>query len=815
MILIGLWVLLVGCNRAYYRRQADQEVAQAIQSASADPRFALIDYTIEPDPASRMYDPFDPDCPPMPPDDPESHKLMHCVDGKRGWTGWDRYGATPFVENFNWRQYLPLDATGALVLDRQGAVETALLHSREFQRNLEELYLSALTVTFERFRFDTQFFGGTGLDFTADGPLRGPGNSQTLLRNDNTLRAERLLATGAELIVGLANSLVWQFSGSDQYAAQTLLSFSLVQPLLRAGGRAVVLERLTDAERAMLANIRQMEQYRRGFYLEIVCGRSAGQGPSRGGLGIPVPPSPSGAAGGFLALLEEQIRIRNQRSNLTGLRESLAQLELAFEAGRLNDRFEVDLTRQALYETQSRLVELESNYKDRLDAYKITLGLPPSLEVRIADPLLARFDLISLDMQQTQDAVLALLSALRDRPQPMPPDCPARLASIRQAILSQLDALPEDFQRLEEALPYRRKNLEALANREEILSGTMDPEPYKVEALNRRVLGDAQTPGLREEFHALVQKRIRPHLAELERLAEALQQAPNTQAAKDTLRESLIDLLAELSNDLSELSLIQARTRLDTIWLVPIDLSPEEALRIARDNRPDWMNCRAALVDSWRQVELAANALRSDLNFTFSGDINTTDNNPVRFRGSTGRLRVGLEFDAPLTRLAERNAYRAAQIAYQQARRNYYAFEDRVDQILRSSLRDIRLTQLDFELRREAVFLAVKQVDLTRRRVAAPPRIGQKEGLGPNTGRNLVQALQQLLSAQNSLLSAWVDSEIQRMNLDFDLGTMQLDDNGMWIDPGPIDAGFLRRVESPEPGGPGKDWQAGPPRAAE
>ena len=29
---------------------------------------------------------------------------------------------------------------------------------------------------------------------------------------------------------------------------------------------------------------------------------------------------------------------------------------------------------------------------------------------------------------------------------------------------------------------------------------------------------------------------------------------------------------------------------------------------------------------------------------------------------------------------------------------------------------------------------------------------------------------------------AWVDLEIQRMNLDYDLGTMQLDPAGMWID---------------------------------
>ena len=98
-------------------------------------------------------------------------------------------------------------------------------------------------------------------------------------------------------------------------------------------------------------------------------------------------------------------------------------------------------------------------------------------------------------------------------------------------------------------------------------------------------------------------------------------------------------------------------------------MKSEEAFRTARLNRPDWMNARASLVDTWRQIEVVANTLQSDLNLTFSGDVNTVDNNPLNFRGSTGRLRVGLEFDAPLTRLAERNAYRTALINYQQARR--------------------------------------------------------------------------------------------------------------------------------------------------
>jgi hypothetical protein len=47
---------------------------------------------------------------------------------------------------------------------------------------------------------------------------------------------------------------------------------NLVQPLLRGGGRAVALEQLTIAERALLANLRAFQRYRQGFYTKVAIG---------------------------------------------------------------------------------------------------------------------------------------------------------------------------------------------------------------------------------------------------------------------------------------------------------------------------------------------------------------------------------------------------------------------------------------------------------------------------------------------------------------------------------------------------------------
>ncbi len=134
MALTAIIIGLSGCTRAFYRDQADREVACIVNQTSHGTESVIPNLTIMPHPQSRMFSPGPPDCPPMPPDDPVSHRYMRCVDGKRGWPCWDMYGKTPYVQNPKWRSYLPCDKHGVLVVDRQAAVQVALLESREYQR---------------------------------------------------------------------------------------------------------------------------------------------------------------------------------------------------------------------------------------------------------------------------------------------------------------------------------------------------------------------------------------------------------------------------------------------------------------------------------------------------------------------------------------------------------------------------------------------------------------------------------------------------------------------------------------------------------
>lgn len=790
--ILPLWAALLsaalpaGCSREHYRQQADREVGDLLQCANQQAGTEVRDYGVYPDPKSRYFDPYDPDRPPMPPDDPAAHGLMQCVDGKKGWAGWHRdYGTSPFVENPCWEQYLPRDEEGEVALDQCSAFQLALLHSRDYQSQIEELYLSALDVTLERFAFDAQFFGGNSTLYTSQGRLRGGGESSDTLETNSDLEVRKFTTTGGQLVAGVANSLVWQFSGPNQYSANTVLDFSLVQPLLRGAGRAIALEGLTQSERDLLANVRQFDRWRRGFYLQVVVGRDPGPGPSDSGLTIgSLDPGGMGSVGGLLGLLELQQQIRNREMNVVSLRTSVERLDIAFRNNQLQNGFQVVLAQQRLLEAEASLLSLQTAYQTRLDTFKLLLGLPPGLGVRIADTQLNRFQFIAPALTETEYQIARLLDRLRNPEEHGNRGSLAslypELAEVIRSVDAQIQTVAGDIGTLDRSIPQRKRNLEAIGKLPEFSAADVEPEVIDVGELETRV------QDVHEDFVNL-QKALGATLGKLSSLLAA---SPSADAASgpqtDPTRSAILETTRDLDNYQRQLQLIQARARLDAITLVSVDMTPDYALDVARQNRRDWQTARSALVDAWRQIEIYANDLKSDVDVVFSGELGTVDNNPARFRSSNGQLRVGLEFDAPLTRLAERNDYRTALIAFQQAKRAYYDYEDNVSSVLRETLRRMRLNQIFFEVQRSALRLAVVQVDLARESLGAPAEPGKDLVVGDTAARDLVDALTDLLNSQNDLIGVWVDYEALRMSLDFDLGTMQVDRCGMWVDPGEV-----------------------------
>ncbi|MGC3966147.1 MAG: hypothetical protein QM775_01875 [Pirellulales bacterium] len=520
-----------GCTRRHWRDQADRQVWSLWNGFTTEAGQPNRENGIGIRPQSRMFDPTNPDHPPMAPDDPVAHTRMHCVDGKRGWRKWHKYGEVDAVDDQHWRAFLPYDEQGNVLLDRQAAVQIALMNSRNYQRELEDLYLSALDVTFERFRFDSQFFFNNGTLFTTVGPNRpvGGGGSSSILTTDTDFRVNKLYAGGGQLVVDFANSVVWQFAGNDTNTNVSFLNFNFAQPLLRFAGRARVLERLTLAERSLIYNVRQMEQYRQGFYAQVVTGRAPGDGPAQRGLGAGVGnPLPSfTGVGGYFGLLQSQVFIRNQEANVTTLRDSLARLQEEFDANRLKDRFQVELARQALYRGQSTLLASKANFQTSLDSFKLLLGLPPDVEMKVQDDLLKPFELI--DPEVTCLTELAGKLALKSHQADMPitaTDLEAIIgdSGMRPTVEEHLVELEADYQTLLAAVPAREAQLQTLLNRPEVVSGEVDRGAYSIEDFRKRVAS------LRVDIDAL-NESLQNHLG---RVRQDSRRSPDGRARSDS-----------------------------------------------------------------------------------------------------------------------------------------------------------------------------------------------------------------------------------------------------------------------------------------
>jgi hypothetical protein len=454
--------------------------------------------------------------------------------------------------------------------------------------------------------------------------------------------------------------------------------------------------------------------------------------------------------------------MRNAEDNLSLQERTLARLE-AFQDIGVIDLVQVDQFRQSIENERANLLQIHDSYELSLDDYKTgTLGLPPDLSLELDDSLIRQFKLVAREATAVEDAIVQLQERVGEVSDDVGIDAIGQVlteaVTLVGAVQQQLDDVAPDMTRMEEAAPAREQ---AMTDREK-----------HVFQQDRR--------GLHQGL-ADLEKQFGKVQVELELLQQGLSDATR----KATFDRTVI-WLTDLLRLVQGATLIQARARLETVNIQTIALDAQEAVAMALDNRMDFMNGRAALVDSWRSIQLSADALQSVLNVTASGGVGTAGNNASRFSGTTGNLQLGVALDAPLTRLLERNNYRQSLIDYQRSRRDFIQSHDSLYQGLRGLLRQIDQLRMDLEIQRRAVTIAIRRVDMSRAAFYAPvrpPQPGQRPAqFGPTSARDLLGALSSLLNTQNSFMGVWLNYYAARMRLDRELGIMALDSDGAWRD---------------------------------
>jgi outer membrane protein TolC len=261
--------------------------------------------------------------------------------------------------------------SGMITLPHAVALATAL--NRDYQRQKEQLFLTALDLTGVMHDYEMQWFGTVDASYakklqteqttiTSTSPKRTVSvrkeNTEEQITQSSGLGFNRLLADGTQ--VGMAIALDWGrfLTGDPRESLISVLTATATKPLLRGAGKKIALESLTQAQREVLYQVRAFNRYRKIFVVSVV--------------------------NDYYRVLQRLDEVKNAESNYERRGQSKERLQMEAEAGRRNS-FEVDQAVQDWLRAGDNLVRAREAYQQSLDEFKITLALPTDANIYL-DP---------------------------------------------------------------------------------------------------------------------------------------------------------------------------------------------------------------------------------------------------------------------------------------------------------------------------------------------------------------------------------------------------------------------------------------------
>ncbi|MDA7662303.1 TolC family protein [Verrucomicrobia bacterium] len=222
-----------------------------------------------------------------------------------------------------------------------------------------------------------------------------------------------------------------------------------------------------------------------------------------------------------------------------------------------------------------------------------------------------------------------------------------------------------------------------------------------------------------------------------------------------------------------------------------LDIDPEYAFELALEYSWPLMNDIDRFEDSKRKVYVAANRLKTGIDFF--ADASLSSDRPTdytSFDPDDIRAGMGVELDLPINRFRERNQYRSTIISFEAAlRRLSLALDNKRNQI-RLGLRNLKQFEQNYQIQKLAVQLADERVTGADLNYQA----------GRATLRDIQDAQDDLVAARNSLITLVVDYLEARMSLLLDIGILRTKGNAFWIDQAAIIVDLnMRQLKSEDP----------------
>jgi hypothetical protein len=833
--LIGL-LSLSGCTRRFFRRRADAEVDEILCEKDRYPQWKVADYYVYPHPLSRFADPTDPDRPPMPPDDPAAwdlspHPQRPLLKGYAYWQGtgylelmrkWDEENrakedaakaeqqeeeegaepklmgeqktfadrgreidvnidaelAGPITSNKQLPVSLELPNPSTVKpfrLNLEQITELGFLNSREFHTLREQLYLTALAVTAERFAFIAQPFATEQYLRQRAGRKTSTGYSNSWLSN-STAGFTKAFSSGALLLFNFANQTVYNLGGATAGTTSvSTINLDMVQPFLAGGGRAVALEPLTQAERDLVYAIRQFYRFRQEYYAFFAVGQSTAFIPGVGAgvvallpgtvnqpaafvpgpFTLPIinnpatvqvaPTTPLGAnlnsgvfitPQGYLSAIQERTVLFNYYKNIQALQRYLRIFDVWLDGGLVN-LVQKGLIEARLLASYEAVLGYQVNFRVSLDQLKQQIGLPMTVPLDIAPgPLQPMIDIIeayeklfinnervifNIDQYgRSTDAKLirARLRRMLERTPLM------RGTRTREAILRRLpywENLAKDKEWNErrnillDAIKKRITALDAIREKEAQTPGVPLPEAEAARRAELQFDLDLAEYELGVSIYEREEWKTDKELAGFEEL-QVRKAREQFFGVRRIFLTVVLHAYVEVRQDIKKLwpDLLPCRAKGVDVLAAAEDEALQAVEQTTMENRVDLMNVRAQLTDSWRKIRVAANALLGTFNVDYHIGASSPvgGNKPFALGGSNTTHQLIFTGQLPLVRILQRNNYRSTLINFQQNRRSLMAFEDQLLFNVRFDLRSLRVLANNYQrVQKRQIELAYMQVD--------------------------------------------------------------------------------------------------------
>ena len=250
--------------------------------------------------------------------------------------------------------------TNALQIGLLDAVRIAAHNSREYQAEKESLFTAALALDLENHAFRSTFSGlmsGQADTSRADGEDRTGSHGESAKAG-----VSRTFESGAKVTGALAFNLAGMLTGDKSTAWGALADLSVTVPLLRGSGRLVNMESLTQAERNLVYAVREFEQYKRSFVVDV--------------------------EGAYLALVLARRTRQNEDDNYRRVILSTRRSRRMADANRMS-KAEFAQSYQSELSARAGWIGACQTYEAALEAFKIKLGLPPDARIEPRDEDLA------------------------------------------------------------------------------------------------------------------------------------------------------------------------------------------------------------------------------------------------------------------------------------------------------------------------------------------------------------------------------------------------------------------------------------------